>query len=90
MEWKPTVEWKPTTTNTTPVRREHHAGAKQPIWHTKRPTADTTATTISRHATATIWRFRTAAGGPTPWFLPHGKYGRTAFLLTVRGGFYVQ
>ena len=87
---KPTVEWQQPTTSTTPVRREHHAGAKQPIRHAKRPAADATATTISWHARATIWRLRTAAGGPTTRFLSYKKYGRTAIFLTVGGGFYVQ
>ena len=87
---KPSVEWQQQPNSTAPVRREHHADANLPIRPTERPTADASAAVIPYHATATIRRLRAATSGPTTRLLPNGKYGRTAILLTVRGGFYVQ
>ena len=86
---EPPVEWQQPKSTAT-VRREHHANANLPIRPTERPTADARTAVIPYHATATIWGLSTTTSGPTTRLLPNGKYGRTAILLTVRGGFYVQ
>ena len=71
------------------VRRQHNADAPK-LRHAHWPSNATNAATVSGYAAATaIWWFCTAAGWTTTWFLSHGGDGRPAFLLTVRGGFYV-